>query len=68
VRSSDRFIDHLPLVRDRQTVPRGQLAELFMAGVHDYWIIMIIKPLQAVSTEIFLPSDGAGGAARSMTR
>jgi len=36
VGSDDGLIDHLPLVRDRQSVLRGQLTELFMAKVHDY--------------------------------
>jgi hypothetical protein len=29
-------IDHLPLVRNRQTVLRGQLTELYMGEAHDY--------------------------------
>jgi len=30
-------------VRDRQTVLRGQLTELFMGGTHDYRMRIIIK-------------------------
>jgi hypothetical protein len=55
--SDDGFIDHLTLVRDRQTVLRGQLAELFMGEAHDYRMRIIIKRPGAVSTEIF-PSTG----------
>jgi hypothetical protein len=36
VGSDDGLIDHLALVRDRQTVLRGQLTELFMGKAHDY--------------------------------
>jgi hypothetical protein len=36
VDSDDGLIDHLTLVRDRQTVLRGQLTELFMGEAHDY--------------------------------
>jgi len=43
VRSDDGLIDHLTLVRDRQTVLRGQLTELFMVEAHDYRMRMIIK-------------------------
>src|SRR5437660_11272889 len=43
VRSDDGLIDHLTLVRDRQTVLRGQLTELFMVKAHDYRMRMIIK-------------------------
>src|ERR1700674_551709 len=57
VGSDDGLIDHLTLVRDRQTVLRGQLAELFMGEAHDYRMRMIIKRPRAVSTEIF-PVDG----------
>jgi len=32
----DGLIDHLTLVRDRQTVLRGQLTELLMGEAHDY--------------------------------
>src|ERR1039457_4937799 len=53
VGSDDGLIHHLTLVRDRQTVLRGQLTELFMGGAHDYRMRMIIKRLGAVSTEIF---------------
>src|SRR5208282_1814559 len=53
VGSDDGLIDHLTLVRDRQTVLRGQLTELFMGEAHDYRIRMSIKRPRAVSTEIF---------------
>src|SRR5437899_9969587 len=43
VRRDDSLIDHLTLVRDRQTVLRGQLAELFMGETHDYRLRTIIK-------------------------
>ena len=36
VGSDDGLINHLTLVRDRQTVLRGQFTELFMGEVHDY--------------------------------
>ena len=36
VGSNDGLIDHLTLVRDSQTVLRGQLTELLMGEVHDY--------------------------------
>ena len=36
VRSDDCLKDHLALVRDRQPVLRGQLAELCMAEAHNY--------------------------------
>src|SRR5579863_210936 len=48
--SDDGLIDHLTLVRDRQTVFRGPFTELFMAQAHDYRIRMIIKLSRAVST------------------
>jgi hypothetical protein len=53
VGSDDSLIDHLTLVRDRQTVLRGQLTELLMSEAHDYRIRIIIKLSGAVSTEIF---------------
>jgi hypothetical protein len=37
-------------VGDRQTVPRGQLAELFMGEAHNYRMRMIIKQSGLVST------------------
>ncbi len=43
VGSDDGLIDHLTLVRDRQTVLRGQLTELFMGEAHDYRIRISIK-------------------------
>jgi hypothetical protein len=52
-------------VRDRQTVLRGQLTELFMAEAHNYRIRMSIKRPGAVSTEIFpLTSKGVGRKTR----
>jgi hypothetical protein len=54
--SYDRLIHYLPLVRDRQTVPRGQLSELFVGEAHDYRMRMIIKRPKALSIEIF-PAD-----------
>ena len=36
VGSDDSLIDHLTLVRNRQTMFRGQLTELFMAEAHIY--------------------------------
>jgi len=54
VGSDDGLIDHLALVRDRQSVLRGQLTELCMGETHDYRMRMIIKRPGAVSTEIFL--------------
>jgi hypothetical protein len=43
VGSDDGLIDHLTLVRDRQTVLHGQLTELFMGEAHDYRIRISIK-------------------------
>ena len=43
VGSDDGLIDHLTLVRDCQTVLRGQLTKLFMGEVHDYRIRISIK-------------------------
>jgi hypothetical protein len=45
------LIDDLTLVRDRQTVLSGQLAELFMSEAHDYRMRIIIKQPRVVSTE-----------------
>ena len=50
VGSDDGLIDHLPLVRDRQPVLRGQFTELFMGEAHNYWIRIIIKQSGTVST------------------
>jgi len=36
VGSDDGLVDHLTLVRDRQTVLRSQLTELLMGRAHDY--------------------------------
>jgi len=47
------FIDHLALVRDGQTVLRGQLTELFMGEAHNYRIRISIKRSRALSIEIF---------------
>src|SRR6266852_4873014 len=63
VGSDDGLIDHLTLMRDRQTVLRGQLTELFMGEAHDYRMRIIIKRPRAVSTEIFpVTSKRAGGS------
>jgi hypothetical protein len=43
VGSDDGLIDHLTLVRNRQTVLPGQLTELFMGEAHDYRMRIIIK-------------------------
>jgi hypothetical protein len=43
VGSDDGLIDHLTLVRDRQTVLRGPLTELFMGEAHDYRMRIIVK-------------------------
>src|SRR5579863_2910738 len=51
VGSDDGLIDHLTLVRDRQTMLDGQLTELFMGKAHDYRIIISIKQSRAVSTD-----------------
>src|ERR1700688_1539851 len=53
VGSDDGLIDHLTLVRDRQTALRGQFAELFMGEAHDYRMRIIINQHGAVSTETF---------------
>src|SRR5579864_6278225 len=53
VRGDDGLIDHLTLVRDRQTVLRRQLTKLLMGETHDYWIRMIIKREDTMSTEKF---------------
>src|ERR1700685_590099 len=55
VGSNDRLIDHLTLVRDRQTVLRRQLTELFMSEAHDYRMRIIIKQPGALSTDIIRP-------------
>jgi hypothetical protein len=49
VGSDDGLVDRLSLVRDRQTVLRGQLTELFMSKAHDYRIRISIKHSGAVS-------------------
>jgi len=67
VESDDGLIDHLPLVRDRQTVLRGQLTELFMGETHDYRMRMIIKPPRAVSTEIFHVTSKRAGVCAAWT-
>ena len=62
VESDDGLIDHLTLVRNRQTVLRGPLSELFMGEAHDYRMRIIIKQPGAVSTESFpLTSKAAVG-------
>jgi hypothetical protein len=67
VGSDDGLIDHLTLVRDRQTVLRGQLTELFMGETHDYRMRMIIKPPRAVSTEIFHVTSKRAGVCAAWT-
>src|SRR5258708_15173718 len=63
VGTDDGLIDHLTLVRDRQTVLLGQLTELFMTEAHDYRMRIIIKRPGAVSTKIFpVTSKRAGDA------
>src|ERR1035437_5555338 len=54
VRSDDGLKDHLTLVRDRQTVLRGQLAELFMGEAHDYRMRMIINHPEQCQPKSFL--------------
>src|SRR5712692_1721477 len=62
VGSDDGLKDHLTLVRDRQTVFRGQFTELFMGEAHDYRTRIIIKRPRTVSTQIFpVTSKRAGG-------
>jgi hypothetical protein len=48
VRSNDGLIDHLTLVRNRQTVLLGELTELFMREAHNYRMRIIIKRPGAV--------------------
>ena len=43
VGSDDGLIGHLALVRDRQTVLRGQFPELFMGEAHNYRIRISIN-------------------------
>src|SRR5580700_2850094 len=59
VGSNHGLIDDLTLVRDRQTVLRGQFAELSMGEAHNYRMRMIIKLSRALSTEI-LPFSSRG--------
>jgi hypothetical protein len=57
VGSDDGLVDHLTLVRDRQTMLRRQLTKLLMGETHDYWIRIIIneeKRCQPKSFAIFL--------------
>ena len=63
VGSNDGLIDHLTLVRDRETVLRGQLAELFMGKAHNYRMRMIIKLTRVVFNSTFplQPSKTAVG-------
>ncbi len=67
VGSDDGLIDHLTLMRDRQTVLRGQLTELFMGETHDYRMRMIIKRSRALSTEIFPVTVEDGGRLQDQT-
>jgi hypothetical protein len=68
VRSDDGLKDHLTLVRDRQTVLRGQLTELLMGEAHDYRMRMIIKRRGAVSTEIFPVTSKRSGGKQSVAQ
>ena len=43
VGGDDGLINHLPLVRDRQTVLLGQFPEPFMGELHNYRMRTIIK-------------------------
>lgn len=43
VGGDDGLINHLTLVRHRETVLGGELAELFMGEAHDYRMRTIIK-------------------------
>jgi hypothetical protein len=65
VGGDDGLIDHLTLVRDRQTMLRGQFTKLFMGEAHDYRMRMIIKRSRAVSTESF-PLTPKKAARRSL--
>jgi hypothetical protein len=58
----------LTLVRDRQTVLRGQLTELFMGEAHDYRMRMIIKRRGALSTEFFPVTSKRAATPRSVAR
>ncbi len=62
VGSDNGLIDHLTLVRDRQTVLRGQFTELFMGKAHDYRMRISIKQSGAVSNRN--PSRDSKRAAR----
>jgi hypothetical protein len=53
VRSDDGLIDHLTLVRDRQTVLRGQFTELFVGEAHDYRIRISINDGQRCPPKSF---------------
>jgi hypothetical protein len=53
VSRDDGLIDHLALVRDRQTMLRCQLTELYMGEAHNYRIRIIVKRSGVVSTEMF---------------
>src|SRR4029077_12724761 len=64
VGSDDGLIDHLTLMRDRQTVLGGQLTELFMGEAHDYRMSIIIKRPGAVSTEILTWKTAIGRKTR----
>jgi len=50
--SDDGLIDHLTLVRDRQTVLHGQLAELFVGGAHNYRTIISITIESSVNRDL----------------
>jgi hypothetical protein len=54
VESDDGLIDHLTLVRNRQTVLRGQLTELFMGEAHDYRMRISINDREQCQPKSFL--------------
>jgi hypothetical protein len=53
VGSDHGLIDHLTLVRDRQTVLRGQFPELFMGETHNYRIRISINDGQGCPPKSF---------------
>jgi hypothetical protein len=57
VGSDNGLIDHLPLVRDRQSMLRGQLTELFVGKTHDYRIRMSIEHCGRVKGDFFIAEE-----------
>ena len=53
VGNDDRLINYLALVRNRQTMLRRQFTELFVGEAHNYWIRIIIKRSEILSTDFF---------------